>query len=108
LKFDFGLVASIQDIAGMKMIAIVQRGTKRDFVDLYFLIKNIGLKKILESVTDKYPGYNLYVGLQALLYFEDAERGNTIYNRFDPIVKFNWEVIKKYIRQEVFSVQKIL
>ncbi len=108
LKFDFGSVASIQDIAGMKMIAIVQRGTKRDFVDLYFLIKNMGLKKILEAVTEKYPGYNLYVGLQALLYFEDAEQGNTTYNRFDPIAKFNWEEIKKSIRQEVFSVQKIL
>ncbi len=109
LEFDFGFVASIQDIAGMKMIAIVQRGTKRDFVDLYFLIKDMGLKKILEAVTAKYPGYNLYVGLQALLYFEDAERGdNTAHNRFDPIAKFNWEEVKKYIRQEVFSVQKML
>lgn len=109
LEFDFGSIASIQDIAGMKMIAIVQRGTKRDFVDLYFLIKDIGLKKILEAVTKKYPGYNLYVGLQALLYFEDAERGDTAYNnRFDPIAKFNWEEVKKYIRQEVFRVQKML
>jgi hypothetical protein len=46
-KFNNVLIASIQDIAAMKALAIGQRGTKRNFVDIYYLIKIFGLKKIL-------------------------------------------------------------
>lgn len=31
--------ASLPDISAMKCIAVVQRGTKRDYVDIYFLNK---------------------------------------------------------------------
>lgn len=32
-------LAELTDIALMKLVALVQRGTRRDFVDLYFLDK---------------------------------------------------------------------
>lgn len=105
---DFGYVASITDIGAMKLIAIVQRGTKRDFVDIYFLITQLGLKTLLKAVQVKYPGYNIYVGLQALLYFTDAEKSDEYKNRLDPIAKFDWSKIKKFIAKEVFKVQKSL
>lgn len=108
-EYDFGNLASIADIAAMKLIAIVQRGTKRDFIDIYCLMKEMGLKKMLEAVRKKYPGYNIYVGLQALLYFEDAEKiGNTYKNRFNPLEKSNWKEVKKYITQQVFAIQREL
>jgi predicted nucleotidyltransferase component of viral defense system len=44
-KFNNILIASIQDISVMKALAIGQRGTKRDFIDIYYLIKIFGLKK---------------------------------------------------------------
>ena len=59
-EVHFGSIASIEDIAAMKLIAIVQRGTKRDFIDIYCLIKHIGLKKMFDAVQKKYPGYNIY------------------------------------------------
>src|ERR1043165_1813504 len=36
-------IASIEDIACMKLDALSSRGTKRDFVDVYFICKKIGL-----------------------------------------------------------------
>jgi predicted nucleotidyltransferase component of viral defense system len=66
-------VASIEDISAMKIIAISQRGKRRDFIDIYFLMKNFGLKKILEFTREKYPMFNIYVGLQGLVYFKDAD-----------------------------------
>lgn len=36
-------VAGFKDLISMKAIAIVQRGTAKDFVDLYFLMKESGI-----------------------------------------------------------------
>jgi len=108
LEPEFGYLASIKDIGAMKLIAIVQRGTKRDFIDIYCLIKQFGLKTLLEVVQKKYPGYNTYVGLQALLYFKDAEKSDEYKNRFNPLNKFDWPKIKQYIAKQVFALQKKL
>jgi hypothetical protein len=43
-----GPVADPRDIAGMKVSAIASRGTKCDFVDLYFCAEQYGLKEILQ------------------------------------------------------------
>jgi len=58
----------------MKVLAIWQRGTKRDFIDIYYLIKIFGLKKILSWAKKKYPEYSEIVFLKGLVYFEDAEK----------------------------------
>ncbi len=70
---DYFNLASLEDIAAMKMIAIIQRGIRRDFVDLYFLIEKVGLEKIFRFAKKKYPGFNEYLALQALACFGDAE-----------------------------------
>ena len=93
-------LTSVEDIAAMKLIAIIQRGVRRDFIDLYFLIKLLGLKKIFQLTKQKYPPFNEYLGLQALTYFADAEK--TPKKRkiilFQPV---EWEEIKKLIVIEV-------
>ncbi len=39
-------IAGLRDIAAMKLVALVQRGTKKDFIDLYCLEKkSSGWKK---------------------------------------------------------------
>jgi predicted nucleotidyltransferase component of viral defense system len=48
-------LASREDIAAMKIIAISQRGKRRDFFDIYFLIREFGVKKIIEFTKEKYP-----------------------------------------------------
>lgn len=41
-------LASPRDIAAMKITAIEGRGTKKDFVDIYFLLKKYSLKNLLD------------------------------------------------------------
>ncbi len=70
-------LASLLDIALMKIAAIGQRGTKRDFVDLYFLCQQgFTLDNLLHQMPQKFPTvtYPSYHLLRALAYFEDAER----------------------------------
>ena len=67
------LLASVEDIAVMKILAISQRGRKRDFIDIYFLIKEFSLRQIVEFIKEKYPMFNIYLGLQGLTYFKDAD-----------------------------------
>jgi hypothetical protein len=68
------LLLSLEDISAMKLIAIIQRGERRDFIDIYYLIQRFGLEKIFSYSEEKYPGiFNPYLALQALTYFEEAE-----------------------------------
>ncbi|ADY72753.1 Domain of unknown function DUF1814 [Desulfurobacterium thermolithotrophum DSM 11699] len=69
-------VASDEDIAAMKAVAVIQRGSKKDFFDLYFLIKknNWELEKIITFCKEKYG--NVFpepAFLKALTYFKEAE-----------------------------------
>ena len=66
-------IAGIKDIAAMKIAAIIGRGTKKDFVDLYFLLKHFSLKDILDLYMQKYPDGSLFIAMKSVAYFEDAE-----------------------------------
>lgn len=70
-----GLVlASIEDIAAMKVAAVVGRGTKKDFIDLAFLLDYISFKDIMSMYMEKYPEASTFVAMKSLAYFQDAER----------------------------------
>jgi predicted nucleotidyltransferase component of viral defense system len=98
-------LASLEDIAAMKMIAIVQRGTKRDFTDFYFLIKKIGLENIFNYAKKKYPGFNEYLALQSLTYFKDAEIESNDRN-IKLLKPFNWKNAKKFFIAEVEKIEE--
>lgn len=96
-------IADIIDIACMKVDTISSRGAKRDFVDLYFIIKELfSLEKILESFAKKYASinYNMMHIKKSLVYFEGAET--------DPMPKMlkpaNWEEIKTFFQKEVKKI----
>ena len=68
-------LSSIVDVACTKIITISMRGSKKDFVDLYFLLKHYSLQELFEKVNQKYQGvnYNRIHLAKSLVYFEDAE-----------------------------------
>jgi predicted nucleotidyltransferase component of viral defense system len=103
-KFNNILIASIQDISAMKALAIGQRGTKRDFIDIYYLIKIFGLRKILFWAKKKYPEYSEMVFLKGLVYFDDAEKEE---ERNIKIIdkSITWNNIKKEIIDAVRKYQ---
>ena len=92
----------------MKLIAIIQRGTKRDFFDLYFLIDKIGLGRIIELTQKKYPPFNAYLALQALTYFEDAEKEDFSERKIVFFNPLSWDKVKEFFVEEVRSFKKRL
>lgn len=100
-------VLDIRDIAVMKIIAISQRGKKRDFMDLYWYCKNQeSLEDILRRVPGQYPTveHNYQHILKSLIYFEDAD------NDESPVLYFkaNWRTIKIFFQEEVRRLAKKL
>jgi hypothetical protein len=66
-------VAGLKDIAAMKIGAITNRGTKKDFIDLFFLLQIFSLNEIIEFYRLKYPDATTFLALRSLIYFDDAE-----------------------------------
>jgi predicted nucleotidyltransferase component of viral defense system len=68
-------LAGLKDIAAMKLEAIAGRGSKKDFIDLYFLLQQYTLEEIFSFHALKYGiGLsNQYHHLKSLVYFADAE-----------------------------------
>jgi hypothetical protein len=100
-------LASLFDIALMKLEAISGRGSRKDFIDLYFLLSHFNLEEIYNNYHKKYGTGrdNKYHLLKSLAYFEDAER-EKIPNM---LIEIDWEEIKKKILNEVKKLEsKIL
>jgi predicted nucleotidyltransferase component of viral defense system len=91
-------VADPRDIACMKLSAIANRGTKRDFVDLYVMAKQCGLAHLLERFKQKYGEVNqsLTHVLKSLSWFEDADKDPMP----DMLAPLPWEDVKLYFRSE--------
>jgi hypothetical protein len=64
-------IASIEDIAIMKLAAIVSRATNKDYIDLYFILKKMSLSDILKKMKIKLPDLDAPLALKSLVYFTD-------------------------------------
>jgi predicted nucleotidyltransferase component of viral defense system len=90
-------LASIKDIAAMKLAAITNRGSKKDFIDLELLINQMGLSQMMNLYHEKYPDGMEMLVLRSLVYFDDADI------QPDPVmlVPYDWRKVKKLILDEV-------
>ncbi len=87
-------MASVEDIAAMKLDAITGRGSKKDFYDLYFLLQQFSIDDLFSFYIEKYPHQTTFHVIRSLTYFEDAEiQPNPIV--FDKTI--TWEVVKHKI-----------
>ena len=75
LKTDYLNISNIRDIACNKLSAISSRGSKKDFIDLYFILKTYNIEDLFVDYKTKYgvDYFNEYLLLKSLVYFEDAE-----------------------------------
>ncbi len=91
-------LANLKDIAAMKLKTIMNRGAKRDFYDIYFLLEVFSLEYMLELFRIKYENIEPIAIYKSLCYFEDAE------GQEDPILLVNtaltWERVKNRMIQE--------
>lgn len=66
-------LAAPPDIAAMKVNAIEGRGSKKDFIDLYYLLQHYTMSEILDFYKQKYPEHSIFRALMSMSYFEDAD-----------------------------------
>lgn len=113
-KYDYPLVippvdylgiklACPEDIAAMKIAAIVDRGTTKDFIDVYFIVqKGISLEQSFDYYDRKYKklANNIYSIVKSLTYFDDAD----LREMPEMIEKINWEEVKRFFQKEVVRI----
>ena len=91
-------IYSMEDIAAMKLSAVSSRGSKRDFYDLYFLIKKYSLSELLDFYKRKFETEQYYHVIKSLIFFDDAE------GEPDPrLINSNltWKMIKSELENAV-------
>jgi len=98
LEIEGVRMLDIRDIAAMKLKAVVQRGSKKDFFDIYYLLQSFSLEEILKLFKEKFKQHETFHVIKSLTYFNDAEMFA------DPIVfdkSVTWELVKTTIKKEV-------
>ena len=91
-------IASIIDIASMKLSAIVSRSVNKDYVDLYYILQSISLNKLLKQVKVKLPSLDENLILKSLVYFEDMQIEPL---SFQQDKKVPMETVKYFLVQQV-------
>jgi hypothetical protein len=96
-------LASLLDIACMKLVAVSQRGSRKDFVDLYFLARSgIAPRDALVALAQKAVGvtFNPVHIARSLAYFEDAEAEP------DPAMlsPYDWPEIRRFFLSEARDI----
>lgn len=91
---------SLQDIGAMKLNAIANRGTKKDFYDVHFLLKYYTINELIGFYKDKFKQNELFSLYKSITYFEDCE------NEPNPIMikKTSWKEVKKVISENALNL----
>ncbi len=99
-------VAPVADIAAMKLVAIAQRGARKDFYDLHEVLRHLDMRRIVERLAGMYaqPRPNPVHLAKSLVYFEDAER--------DPEPRMlsgvQWTTVRRFLEQHIHDFTDIL
>lgn len=89
---------SVEDIAPMKLNAIANRGAKKDFYDLYFLLQQFSIFQLIDLFKEKFTTQDVFGLSRSLNFFEDAEKHKEI-----TLLKnksLTWQQVKQTIISE--------
>ena len=103
IPYRFFALADVRDIALMKLVAISGRGSRKDFADLFFILRGgMSLGDCFEALPRKYPvgRANSYHILKSLTYFRDAEKEPTP-RMLEP---FDWTECRAHFVREAHAI----
>lgn len=91
------ILAGKKDIAAMKLSAITGRGTKKDFIDIYFLLQKFNMDEMLYLYKQKFYDGSEFLVLKSLAYFDDADTEQC------PVMlkPIDWQKVKSKISKEI-------
>lgn len=97
-------LASIMDIALMKLDALLSRAARKDFYDLYFICQTIPLEQVFDKSPQKYPSVRDFEtqSVKRLVYFENAEL------EAEPAMlkRIDWQTVKEYFTKRVKKIEQ--
>lgn len=98
-------MASIEDLAAMKLNAIVVDGSRlKDYVDIHYLLGFRSMNELTEAYVGKYPDTNQSIARNALLYHAEINFG------IDPKLlrqQFSWKEMVQRFKAAVAEPKKI-
>ena len=89
---------TLPDIGAMKLAAIAGRGRKRNFYDLFFLLRRYSMDELMGFYLKKFDDGSEFLVARSLVYFDDADEDDDIKLLKNQI---KWETVKKTIQQLV-------
>lgn len=103
-EFEGVKLASITDIALMKLDALLARASRKDFHDLYEICQSTSLRTLLDLAPRKYPSMRDFEAQVArhMVYFERAERESPI----QLLKPADWGAVKTWFRQQAIELEK--
>ncbi len=97
-------LAGISDIGLMKLEAIGDRGSRKDFIDLYFIAQHVSVEQLFASSKEKYPHTRYFESraLEALIDFDVAD------THPDPpiLIPVDWEEVKEFCITQAIRLGK--
>lgn len=99
-------ILSNEDIAAMKINAIVNNGTRlKDFIDIHYLLKEFSYQNIVDFYCQKYPNVNADMAKASLLYHNDIKLDVTVGLKDQNLT---WEMMAKNIISTIQAHDKSL
>ncbi|MCK4386720.1 MAG: nucleotidyl transferase AbiEii/AbiGii toxin family protein [Candidatus Pacebacteria bacterium] len=93
-------LASVAEIACMKLSAITGRAGNKDYIDLYYILQNMPLTDLLEKAAKKFPDLDRNLILKSLVYFDDLEMEPIMFKNNKEI---DFETVKDFLKKKVFE-----
>ena len=92
-------LASLLDIGLMKLDAVIGRGGRTDFTDLYVITRQIPLPDLLRAGEQKFPQVRDFplMALEGLLQFDNADRDR----QPEMLADFPWENVSRFFVEQV-------
>ena len=91
-------VASEEDIAAMKLHAVVGRASMKDYIDLYYILRERPLAQLFAVAREKSPSIDPIAIAKGLVYFDDVPQEPL---RFRPGFEVDFETVKDFLRGRV-------
>ena len=104
IKFENIKIVKIPEIAAMKAYALNYRGTYKDYIDLYFILKNnyATLENIKEIANRKYKdAFDFRLFLEQIVYLKDIKKEKIDFLKR----KVNIKEIEKFFEKEIEKIK---
>jgi predicted nucleotidyltransferase component of viral defense system len=97
-------LASLEDIGLMKLDAVISRGARKDFYDLFFIARETLLDDLFELAKVKFPMVRDFgmIALEHLVLFDNADRDI----QPELLVSLPWDSIKQFFLQQAHLLAK--